>query len=953
MWPKWTHLPLCLLMVSLSLAKGQSTKGVVSSFKISARIESRYAVTHVTSDMYNPADTATELQFKMTLPKTAFISSLIMEIEGQNYTSVVKEKEAAKKTYTSARERGKTTGLVEQRKDDDQRFQVSTNVAAKGQVTFYLTYEELLRRGKDGYLYSVQIRPGHVIPAVQVEVEILEKEAVTNLTVLGVPGDSVHDVRRENVHHGKVFLRYDYEVPPERGGLDGIFSFTYDINRRPDGGELQQEGSYFVHYFSPDGLPKMPVHTVFVLDISGSMSGNKINQLKRAMVTILRDLRPEDTFELVTFSSNVENIGFFTGSERQIDKAVKKVNKLAATGSTNLNDAYKHAINQLDQLDRNNTARQVVFLTDGEATVGVTNPKAIRANARKKNTKRHPIYGLAFGSGADLKLLKEVSADNRAFARQIDESTDTEEQLVGFYQEIATPLMADVEVSYLVENVDPESLVRQGTTHYYSGGEVVTAGVLKPGVTHLQPTVRGVSRDGPIQFQVNRLHTAPAPDLEKDNYVARLWAYLAVQDLLAQATVEESQDRVARLKAEALDIALRFNFVTKLTSLVVVRPEDDEPEEEEEEEEEEEAVPQEKGPQQGVGMLRYGNYMDPPGASPMGRTSHSSRSSSRNAGASPMGRTSHSSRSFSRIDRQHSPVGRSSTHFVDNDPHFVVKVQGLHIPLCFDLHATDGASLLLVNDPESGIRVNGQVSAAVHNRNLTYFTTLFLSMGHLNVTVTYDAIHIDCLRGDGTHTVRFITGFSRPDRQRGNNRNSRDRGNHRRQKRSHTAGGGSAADACDLITSWDTFKGQKYDDVILTREGRKKLNIILGYNGVQFVVVRSKNKRKQRFLGFYIKDSRILSPRTGGIIGQFIHKQVTAVSDSTLTMSGRLRNVVQLSVQDQGSRRTHRLSETSGILAKRRSLLTREHVQCLHVRNSGRGILNGTPADYLLPCLTC
>lgn len=89
----------------------------------------------------------------------------------------------------------------------------------------------------------------------------------------------------------------------------------------------------------------------------------------------------------------------------------------------------------------------------------------LQNNNNNKTT--HPLIRLSLS-----RLLKEVSADNRAFARQIDESTDTEEQLVGFYQEIATPLMADVEVSYLVENVDPESLVRQGTTHYYSGGEV-------------------------------------------------------------------------------------------------------------------------------------------------------------------------------------------------------------------------------------------------------------------------------------------------------------------------------------------------------------------------------------------------------------------------------------------------------------------------------------------------
>lgn len=59
--------------------------------------------------------------------------------------------------------------------------------------------------------------------------------------------------------------------------------------------------------------------------------------------------------------------------------------------------------------------------------------------------------------------------------------------------------------------------------------QVVTAGVLAPGATRLEPVVRGVGKAGPIQFRVNRLHANPAPALDKDNYVARLWAYLAVQ----------------------------------------------------------------------------------------------------------------------------------------------------------------------------------------------------------------------------------------------------------------------------------------------------------------------------------------------------------------------------------------------------------------------------------------
>ncbi len=67
-----------------------------------------------------------------------------------------------------------------------------------------------------------------------------------------------------------------------------------------------QDG-YFVHFFAPQNLKSLPKHIVFVLDISGSMEGEKIQQMKDAMVTILDDLNEDDHFNIITFSSEVEN----------------------------------------------------------------------------------------------------------------------------------------------------------------------------------------------------------------------------------------------------------------------------------------------------------------------------------------------------------------------------------------------------------------------------------------------------------------------------------------------------------------------------------------------------------------------------------------------------------------------------------------------------------------------
>jgi secreted protein with Ig-like and vWFA domain len=68
----------------------------------------------------------------------------------------------------------------------------------------------------------------------------------------------------------------------------------------------QVSDGYFVHFFAPENLPPLRKHVIFVLDVSGSMSGRKITQLKEAMSTILGDLNRGDLFSIVPFSTTVQ-----------------------------------------------------------------------------------------------------------------------------------------------------------------------------------------------------------------------------------------------------------------------------------------------------------------------------------------------------------------------------------------------------------------------------------------------------------------------------------------------------------------------------------------------------------------------------------------------------------------------------------------------------------------------
>ena len=86
----------------------------------------------------------------------------------------------------------------------------------------------------------------------------------------------------------------------------GQFIVQYDVDLSSTGGnEIQVLDGYFVHYFAPENLQTLPRHVIFVVDVSGSMSGTKLKQTKDAMVTILDDMTEQDYFDIITFSTDV------------------------------------------------------------------------------------------------------------------------------------------------------------------------------------------------------------------------------------------------------------------------------------------------------------------------------------------------------------------------------------------------------------------------------------------------------------------------------------------------------------------------------------------------------------------------------------------------------------------------------------------------------------------------
>ncbi|XP_047541521.1 inter-alpha-trypsin inhibitor heavy chain H3-like [Vanessa atalanta] len=409
-------------------------------------------------------------------------------------------------------------------------------------------------------------------------------------------------------------------------GVLGQFVVQYDVIR-PEKGEILVNDGYFVHFFAPQELTPLSKLVVFVLDTSGSMSGRKIKQLRSAMHAILADLRVTDYFSIVEFNSNVKVHKLAEALEEpsrphyewsavelpvtlvspalatpdNIAKAQVIISRLSAGGGTNIhkaldvavdviNKAYKPsqtdsstAVNQTttETVERINDELQpiIIFLTDGDATMGETNPTRILSYITEKNAgeKKASIYSLAFGQDADRDLLRKLSLRNEGFMRQIYEAADAALQLRHFYQQVSSPLLAHVKFVYPPNQVKAGSVTRHTFDAMFAGGETVVAGKLEPGVQELDPQVTAFCSDddhhGRKRYEVkNKVKVSE----KKEEYLPleRLWAYLSIKQLLDERDAHEQDATKEENSPEkrALAIALKYEFVTPLTSLVVVKP---------------------------------------------------------------------------------------------------------------------------------------------------------------------------------------------------------------------------------------------------------------------------------------------------------------------------------------------------------------------------------------------
>ncbi|XP_066469056.1 inter-alpha-trypsin inhibitor heavy chain H3-like [Tiliqua scincoides] len=658
--------------------------------KIDCKVTSRFARNVITSRAVNRANVSKEAVFDVDLPKTAFISNFIMTIDGVSYPGVIKEKEVAQQQYQRAVSRGQTAGLVKASGRKTEKFSVSVNIAAASKVTFELTYEELFKRTFGKYELYLKINSKQLVNKFEIEADIFEPQGISSLDVEGTfLNNDLLPLVKKSFSGKKGHVSFSPTVDQQRSCdncttslLQGDFVIKYDVNRDSPS-NLQIVNGYFVHFFAPKNLPHLPKNIAFVIDVSGSMSGQKIKQTRAALATIVEDLKEEDHFNFILFDSSVSTWKdkLIKATPENVKEAKDFISKITDRGATNLNDGLITGIEMLNKARESGSvparsASLIIMLTDGQANVGVTSVSAIQENVKNATQGQYPLYNLGFGYDVDYGFLERLARENNGLARRIYEDSDADLQLQGFYDEVANPLLTEVALQYPENAVS--DLTQNSFKHYYDGSEIVVAGrITDNDLKNMIAEVNAEGAENEVTFTEQADVEETAKALEEQayifgDYIERLWAYLTIQQLLEKRSTATGYEK-SNLTAEALDMSLKYKFVTPLTSMVVTKPEDVE-----------------------------------------------------NANETAI------------ADKPQEAPPSSPYYSIDADPHFIIAVPQKEDALCFNINEDPGIVLNLVRDPVTGVIVNGQLIGDKKSSNdagpqNTYFGTLGIVNIHLDL----------------------------------------------------------------------------------------------------------------------------------------------------------------------------------------------------------------------------
>jgi Ca-activated chloride channel family protein len=301
---------------------------------------------------------------------------------------------------------------------------------------------------------------------------------------------------------------------------------------------------------------------IFVADRSGSMSGKKMEQSKAALQFLVRQLDPADTFNIVAYDSEVESFRpeLQRADAGTIRAALAWVDGLSAGGGTNIDGGLRAGLRMLNDASRPN---YLLFLTDGQPTVGERQEAKITANAIQENKVQARMFVFGVGFDVNGRLLDRLARGMRGQSVYVRPNENIEAPVSALYAKVGSPMMTDVAVDIQLDGGTTSRVYPRQMPDLFRGDQLVLVGRYRKGGA-AKINLTGVSGGKKQSFTYRSTFAEASPD-ETNAFVARLWAIRRIGEIIDDLDLH---GRNQELVDELVALSQRHGILTPYTSFL-------------------------------------------------------------------------------------------------------------------------------------------------------------------------------------------------------------------------------------------------------------------------------------------------------------------------------------------------------------------------------------------------
>jgi Ca-activated chloride channel family protein len=402
------------------------------------------------------------------------------------------------------------------------------------------------------------IRPALVAPPFTVNI------SVTDAHLFATPYSPTHRIEVRDRDGDEIDVDYD-----GTGEAPRDFELFLPLRETTVGASIVShapvgEAGFYMLLLSPpvdEEESSIPRDLTLVLDVSGSMSGDKIVQARAALDQMLAGLDEDDRFRIITFSSVVRQFrsGWSQAVRGEVAEARDWLARVDADGSTNIQAALQEALRPETDSSR---VSQVVFLTDGKPTVGETSVEHI-VELTSSMLDDERLFGFGVGHDVNTYLLDSLAEGGRGTVSYVGPGENVEESVSSLTRKIRHPALTDlriVEAPVMLEDGYPQQL-----PDLFYGEDLVLFGRYRgDGAGGLVIEGNRGGRTERLRFDVEFVDNEPG-----NTFIPKLWAARKAGVLTTQVRLHGANPELVE---EIRQLGLRYGILTEYTSYLVEEP---------------------------------------------------------------------------------------------------------------------------------------------------------------------------------------------------------------------------------------------------------------------------------------------------------------------------------------------------------------------------------------------